>query len=82
MITAIFLKFLHYVSLFFGGWIGVANAMLFKNHKKAEMPQLHQFKNDDDAGEIGFSCHRAFWVTGIPLTYKYMVPLIWDGRFI
>ena len=38
MITVIFLKFLHYLSLFLAGGLGVANAILFKNHQKAEMP--------------------------------------------
>ena len=38
MTIVVFLKFFHYVSLFLAGGLGVANAMLYKNHQKAKTP--------------------------------------------
>jgi uncharacterized membrane protein len=71
LITLIFLKFLHYVSLFLAGGLGVANAMLFKNHKKAEMPPAPPVqKTMMTLARLGLAAIVLLWVTGIPLTYK------------
>ena len=71
MITVIFLKFLHYVSLFLAGGLGVANAMLFKNHKKAEMPPAPPVqKTMMTLARLGLAAIVLLWATGIPLTYK------------
>ena len=40
MTSVILLKFFHYISLFLAGGLGVANAMLVKNHQKAEVLSL------------------------------------------
>ena len=71
MITVIFLKFLHYVSLFLAGGLGVANAMLFKNHKKAEMPPAPPVqKTMLTLARLGLVSIVLLWATGIPLTLK------------
>ena len=71
MITVIFLKFLHYVSLFLAGGLGVANAMLFKNHKKAEMPPAPPVqKTMLTLARLGLVSIVLLWATGIPLTFK------------
>ena len=71
MITVIFLKFLHYVSLFLAGGLGVANAMLFKNHEKANTSSSASSKDNDDAGEDWISPLYFYWVTGITY-FEYM----------
>ena len=69
MITVIFLKFLHYVSLFLAGGLGVANAMLFKNHQKAEIPPAPPVqKTMMTLARLGLAAIVLLWVTGIPLT--------------
>ena len=71
MITVIFLKFLHYLSLFLAGGLGVANAMLFKNHQKAEMsPALPVQKTMMTLARLGLVSILLLWATGIPLTIK------------
>ena len=71
MITVIFLKFLHYVSLFLAGGLGVANAMLFKNHKKAEMPPAPPVqKTMLTLARLGLVSIVLLWATGVPLTFK------------
>ena len=71
MITVICLKFLHYVSLFLAGGLGVANAMLFKNHKKAEMPPAPPVqKTMMTLARLGLVSIVLLWATGIPLTFK------------
>ena len=71
MITVIFLNFLHYASLFLAGGLGVANAMLFKNHKKAEMPPAPPVqKTMLTLARLGLVSIVLLWATGIPLTFK------------
>ena len=71
MITVIFLKFLHYVSLFLAGGLGVANAMLFKNHQKAEMPPAPPVqKTMMTLARLGLFSLVILWATGIPLTLR------------
>ena len=71
MITVIFLKFLHYVSLFLAGGLGVANAMLFKNHSKAEIsPAPPVQKTMLTLARLGLVSIVLLWATGIPLTFK------------
>ena len=71
MIIVIFLKFLHYVSLFLAGGLGVANTMLFKNHQKAEMPPAPPVqKTMMTLARLGLVSIVLLWVTGIPLTMK------------
>ena len=70
MITVICLKFIHYVSLFLAGGLGVANAMLFKNHNKAEMtPALPVQKTMMTLARLGLVSIVLLWATGIPLTF-------------
>ena len=71
MITVIFLKVLHYSSLFLAGGLGVANAMLFKNHQKAEMlpaPPVQQTMMT--LAKLGLISLVLLWATGIALTVK------------
>ena len=71
MITVIFLKFLHYLSLFLAGGLGVANAMLFKNHQKAEvLPALPVQKTMMTLARLGLVSIVLLWATGMPLTIK------------
>ena len=71
MVTVIFLKFLHYVSLFLAGGLGVANAMLFKNHRKAEIsPAPPVQKTMLTLARLGLVSIVLLWATGIPLTLK------------
>ena len=71
MITVIFLKFLHYLSLFLAGGLGVANAMLFKNHQKAEVPPASPVqKTMMTLARLGLVAIVLLWATGIPLTIK------------
>jgi len=71
LITVIFLKFLHYASLFLAGGLGVANAMLFKNHQKAEMPPAPPVqKTMLTLARLGLVSIALLWATGIPLTFK------------
>ena len=69
MITVIVLKFLHYLSLFLAGGLGVANALLFKNHQKAEMPPASPVqKTMMTLARLGLFSIVLLWATGIPLT--------------
>ena len=71
MITVIFLKFLHYLSLFLAGGLGVANAILFKNHQKAGMPPAPPVqKTMMTMARLGLVSIVLLWATGIPLTIK------------
>ena len=71
MVTVIFLKFLHYVSLFLAGGLGVTNAMLFKNHRKAEIsPAPPVQKTMLTLARLGLVSIVLLWATGIPLTFK------------
>ena len=71
MITIVFLKFLHYASLFLAGGLGVANAMLFKNHQRAGMPPaLPVQKTMMTLARLGLVSIVLLWATGIPLTMK------------
>ena len=80
MITVICLKFLHYASIFLAGGLGVANAMLFKNHKKAEMPPAPPVqKTMLTLARLGLVSIVLLWATGIPLTFKVYgtLNLVW-----
>ncbi len=71
MISVIFLKFLHYVSLFLAGGLGVANTMLFKNHQKAGMPPALPVQTTMmTMARLGLLSIVLLWATGIPLTLK------------
>jgi len=69
--TVVVLKFLHYLSLFLAGGLGVANAMLVKNHQKAEMPPSPPVqKTMMNLARLGLVAIIILWVTGVPLTYQ------------
>ena len=69
MTTVVFLKFFHYVSLFLAGGLGVANALLFKNHQKAKMPPAPPVqKTMMTLARLGLFSLVVLWATGIPLT--------------
>ena len=69
--SIIILKFFHYLSLFLAGGLGVANAILLKNHQKAEMmPSAPVQKTMMTLARVGFIAIILLWLTGIPLTYK------------
>ena len=71
MTSVIILKFFHYLSLFLAGGLGVANAMLFKNHQKAEMPPAPPVKKTMmTMARLGLISIVLLWATGIPLTIK------------
>ena len=71
MTTIVFLKFFHYLSLFLAGGLGVANAMLFKNHQKAEIPPAPPVQKTMMAlARLGLISIVILWATGIPLTVK------------
>ena len=71
MTTVVLLKFFHYVSLFLAGGLGVANALLFKNHQKAEMPPAPPVqKTMMTLARLGLFSLVILWATGIPLTIK------------
>ena len=71
MTTVVLLKFFHYVSLFLAGGLGVANALLFKNHQKAEVPPAPPVqKTMMTLARLGLFSLVILWVTGIPLTFK------------
>ncbi|NBT43305.1 MAG: hypothetical protein EBT20_23115, partial [Alphaproteobacteria bacterium] len=66
MITVVALKFLHYLSLFLAGGLGVANAILFKNHQKAEMPPSPPVqKTMMTLARLGLVAIIILWVTGV-----------------
>lgn len=71
MFTVVFFKFLHYVSLFLAGGLGVANTMLVKNHQKAGMPPAPPVqKTMMTMARLGLVSIVLLWATGIPLTIK------------
>ena len=71
MSSVIALKFFHYLALFLAGGLGVANAMLFKNHQKAKLPPAPPVqKTMMSLARLGFVSILLLWATGIPLTYK------------
>lgn len=69
MTTIVFLKFFHYVSIFLAGGLGVANAMLFKNHQKAGMtpapPVQHTMIT---LARLGLISIVVLWLSGLPMT--------------
>ena len=70
------------MSLFLAGGLGVANAMLFKNHKKAEMPPAPPVqKTMVTLARLGLISIVLLWATGIPLTYKVYGTLDLDWPF-
>ena len=71
MVTVVVLKVVHYVSLFLAGGLGVANAMLIKNHQKAGVPTaLPVQKTMMTLARLGLIAVVILWITGISLTYK------------
>jgi uncharacterized membrane protein len=71
MTLIIILKFFHYLSLFLAGGLGVANAMLFKNHQKADTaPAPPVRKTMMTLARLGLIAIIILWVTGIALTHK------------
>ena len=69
MTTIVFLKFFHYVSIFLAGGLGVANAMLFKNHQKAGMaPVLPVQKTMITLARLGLISIVVLWLSGLPMT--------------
>ncbi len=71
MISIVVLKFFHYISLFLAGGLGVGNALLFKNHQKAEVrPAPPVQKAMMTMARLGLCAIVILWVTGIPLTYQ------------
>ena len=71
MTSVIFLKFFHYISLFLAGGLGVANAVLVKNHQKAEMPPaLPVQKTMMMLARLGLGAIVVLWIIGILLTYN------------
>jgi uncharacterized membrane protein len=70
MTIVVFLKFFHYVSLFLAGGLGVANAMLYKNHQKAKTPPAPAVQKTMMAlARLGLASVIILWATGIPLTH-------------
>jgi uncharacterized membrane protein len=71
MISIIILKSFHYLSLFLAGGLGVANAMLFKNHQKAgTAPAPPVRKTMMTLARLGLIAIIILWVTGVALTHK------------
>ena len=69
--SVIFLKFFHYISLFLAGGLGVANAMLVKNHQKAGVPPaLPVQKTMMTLARLGLAAIVFLWITGILLTHQ------------
>ena len=69
MTTIVFLKFFHYVSIFLAGGLGVANALLFKNHQKATMaPAPPVQKTMNTLARLGLVSIVILWLTGLPMT--------------
>ena len=71
MASVILLKFLHYISLFLAGGLGVANAMLLKNHQKAQVtPATPVQKTMMTLARLGLVAIVVLWLTGVLLTYQ------------
>ena len=71
MTAVVFLKFFHYLSLFLAGGLGIANAMLYANHQKAEIaPTQPVRKTMMTLARLGLIAIVILWITGIPLTIK------------
>lgn len=71
MTFVVVLKFFHYISLFLAGGLGVANAMLFKNHQKAGMiPAPPVQKTMMTLAKLGLFAIVVLWASGIPLTFQ------------
>ena len=69
MTTIVFLKFFHYVSIFLAGGLGVANAMLFKNHQKAKMPPTPPVQQTMiTLARLGLVSIVVLWLSGLPMT--------------
>ena len=69
MTTIVFLKFFHYASIFLAGGLGIANAMLFKNHQKAGMapaPPVQQTMIT--LARLGLISIVVLWLSGLPMT--------------
>jgi hypothetical protein len=70
MTSIILLKFFHYLGLFLAGGLGVAGAILAKNHQKAGMkPAPPVQASIKMLARIGLAAIILLWGTGIALTY-------------
>ncbi|MGB0816929.1 MAG: hypothetical protein ACPGR6_07350 [Candidatus Puniceispirillaceae bacterium] len=70
MTSIIILKFFHYLGLFLAGGLGVAGAILAKNHQKAGMkPAAPVQASIRMLARIGMAAIILLWGTGIALTY-------------
>lgn len=71
MSSIIIYKFFHYLALFLAGGLGVANALLAKNHQKAEMPPAPPVQATMmTLARLGLLAILILWATGIALTYQ------------
>ena len=71
MSSIVIYKFFHYVALFLAGGLGVANALLAKNHQKAGLPPaLPVQATMITLARIGLLAIIILWATGIALTYQ------------
>ena len=71
MESVVLLKFFHYISLFLAGGWGVANAMLLKNHQKAQVTLTAPVqKTMMTLARLGLTAIVVLWITGILLTYQ------------
>ena len=69
MTAIVILKFFHYVSIFLAGGLGVANAMLFKNHQKAGMaPEPPVKQTMITLARLGLISIVVLWLSGLPMT--------------
>ena len=69
MSSIVIYKFFHYLALFLAGGLGVANALLARNHQKAEMPPAPPVQATMmTLARIGLLAIIILWATGIALT--------------
>ena len=70
MTSIILLKFFHYLGLFLAGGLGVAGAILTKNHQKVGMkPSAPVQASIKTLARIGLAAIFLLWGTGIALTW-------------
>ena len=71
MSSIVIYKFFHYLALFLAGGLGVANALLARNHQKAEIPPASPVQATMmTLARIGLLAIIILWATGIALTYQ------------
>jgi len=70
MTFIVLLKFLHYISLFLAGGLGIANGLLLSSHHKENLsPSIAVKKTMLNLARIGLISIILLWITGILLTY-------------